>query len=168
MKRGKNYTVVCLCHGSQYAPVVDRPTFGDDVVGGPVALVPTTIASTLVAARAVHPVRTAEAEATTPGLGSTLYCAHCQQIKPHIHDINLLVYIKQIIRFFSTFMEWWSHFPFLFVLNIFSTISFKDNVFRILCFRILCLKRCKSYFLLFLIKVDLISKIYEIKQTCKN
>lgn len=81
--------------------MVDRPTFGDDVVGGPVALVPTTIASTLVAARAVHPVRTAEAEATTPGLGSTLYCAHCQQIKPHIHDINLLVYIKQIIRFFQ-------------------------------------------------------------------
>lgn len=144
--------------------MVDRPTFGDDVVGGPVALVPTTIASTLVAARAVHPIRTAEAEATTPGLGSTLYCAHCQQIKPHIHVyINLLVYIKQIIRFFSTFMEWWSLFLFLFVLNIFPTISFKDNVFRILC-----LKRCKSYYLLFLIKVDLITKIYEIKQTCKN
>lgn len=143
--------------------MVDRPTFGDDVVGGPVALVPTTIASTLVAARAVHPVRTAEAEATTPGLGSTLYCTQSTNQTPYTRYQSTSVYQTNNTFFFSTFMEWWSLFLFLFVLNIFPTISFKDSVFRILC-----LKRCKSYYLLFLIKVDLITKIYEIKQTCKN
>lgn len=90
------------------APLADRPTFGDDVVGGPVALVTTTIASTLVAARALHPIRTAEAEANTPGLGSTLYCTHCQQIKPqntryqstHVYQANNTLFFQHSLSSF--------------------------------------------------------------------
>lgn len=117
------------------APLADRPTFGDDVVGGPVALVTTTIASTLVAAGTLHPVRTAEAEATTPGLGSALYCAHCQQIKSrNTRYQSTHVYQTNNTLFFSTFMQW-ALFLFLFVLNNLPTISFKDNGFRILCLK---------------------------------